>query len=105
MFPLVCRFDAFQLINEIEILLHRHGMVKRRLFRQVADMPLGLDGLFQHIDPRDFYIPRVGGEVSGDDVHRSGLARAVGAEETHDLPLRDGERDIVDPAALAVAFG
>ena len=45
-------------------------------------------------DDRAFRDPRVvDAEEAGDRAQQGGLAGAVGAEDAHDLPGRDGQRD------------
>src|SRR5258708_996228 len=55
--------------------------------------------------PRHAPPPRRGRSEAGDHAHGGGLAGAVGAEESDDLPLLDGEGEVVNdgPGAVTLA--
>ena len=46
----------------------------------------------------------IGGEHAEDDPHRGGLAGAVAADESREAAVADGEADVVEGEALAVAL-
>ena len=62
-------------------------------------------GLVEDVQTSEFGLTFVGGQISGQQAHGRGFARAVGAEESYDLALRDVEVDMVDYCAVAEALG
>ena len=91
-------------VDEVQVFLHRHVDVERRLLGEEADELLRLVRVFEDVDAADLGLAGRGGEVAGEDVHRGGFPRAVGAEESDDLALADREGDIVDGEFGAVVF-
>ena len=65
---------------------------------------LHLVGLRGDRQPADAHAARGGRLVAGEDAHRGGLARAVGAEEADNLAARDGEADLVHRGEARVAL-
>ena len=58
------------------------------------------DELAHHAEPAGAgHDPRVGRQVSGDDAQQGRLARTVGADEGHLLPVPDPEADVVEEDA------
>src|SRR3712207_9065661 len=54
------------------------------LFRSEADPGPQLGGVAHDVQPRDARAARIGREQGGEDPHRGGLARPVGAEQAED---------------------
>ena len=82
---------ALELGREEQILLHRHLRVERRLLRQVAHARLGGIGFLRQRVPRHRDKAAGSGQVAGQNVHDSGLARTVRPQQTADLPILHGE--------------
>ncbi len=72
--------------------LHQHEVLVDHADAQVDRLP---GPPYPHRGPVDEYLARVGSEQAVDDVHESGLARAVLAEQGHDLTRLKNERDVV----------
>ena len=93
-----------QVKNKVQVFRYGHVQVQGRLLRQVADLPLGGDRILQNVDAADAGGAGAGGEVPGDDVHGCGFSRAVRTQETHDLPIPNGERETVDAPLFTIGF-
>src|SRR5580700_11068979 len=80
-------------------------VIKADRVRQVADAALDRKRLARWIEAE--YAHLAAGDFGQAEHHedRRRLARAVGAEETENLPAPDGERDVVDGDRVAVVFG
>ena len=98
-------FHTLQLGGKGQVLLHRHFRVKGRLFGQIAHTGLGGIGLLGQRVPCHRHLPTGGREIAGEDVHNGGFARAVGPQQTTDLAICHGKRDIVHGKMIAVLFG
>ena len=101
----VCFLDAFQFGGKVEIFGHRHLRVKGRLFGQIAHTGLGGIGLLGQRVPCHRHLPTGGREIAGEDIHNGGFARAVGPQQTTDLAICHGKRDIVHGKMIAILFG
>ena len=97
-------FDAFQLCSKIQIFLHRHFRVERRLLGQIAHTGLGLLGLLRQAEARHLHFTGGGGKVAGEDIHDRGLARAVGAEQAEDLAVAHRKGQIFNGRVRAILF-
>ena len=95
----------FQAPDETEVFVHRHIRVKRRLLRQIADAALGGDGVFQNIHAVDFHRALVGRQVTGENIHGGGFARAVRAEKTENLAVVHFKADVAHGADFTIPFG
>ena len=91
--------------TNVEVLADGHVGIERRRLRQIAGMSLRLDRLIEDVEPGDLCAAVRGRHVAGEDAHRGGLARAIGAKESQDLALLDRETDVVYGCDAAVAFG
>ena len=78
----------------------------RHLLWQIADPEprTAIHGQVGDIDTVDNHMPALGLNQPGDGVKRGGFARAVGAEQRHNLATLQIERDIADNGAALVAF-
>ena len=95
---------SFELHDGINVVLHAHLAEHRCLLGQIADANLRS---FVHRQVGDVlfvekHLARIGLDETDHHIERRGLARAVGAEQTHDLALFDFNVDIVDDRTLAV---
>src|ERR1700730_13281740 len=80
-------------------------IVKANRVRQITDAALDRERLARGIKTEHAHL--AAGDFGQAEQHQDGrrLARAVGAEETENLPAPDSERDVVDGNRRAVAFG
>ena len=85
----------FQVKDEIEIALDGHVQIQRRDLREIADVGLGLDGILENVHAVDERLSGRRGNVAGEHVHGRGLAGAVRAEKSEDLPVLHGKADVV----------
>ena len=95
-------FDPLELGRKVQIFLHGHFRVQRRLLRQVAHTGFGLLRLLRQGKSCHLHFPAGGGQVAGQDVHNGGFARAVGAQQPIHLPVRHGKGQIPDGRMAAV---
>ena len=68
--------------------LHGHVGVSRGVFREIANQPLGRNGVLDHVKPptRDLALRRR--NEPGDHAHGGGFAGAIGPQKTqHFAPL------------------
>ena len=87
--------QAAQFGAEIEKAVDGHVGITRRVFRQVADQPLGGNRVFNHVVAANQNAARSRGIVAGDHAHRGRLAGAVGAEKAQHFAAFDAERHII----------
>ena len=100
---LVLRY-AFDLCDEAQVSRYAHFHVQRRIFRQVADPPPDIDGIFEHIESIHADGAVGCGHESGDDSHRGGFTGAVRTEESENLAFLNLERDAFDCCFCWIAF-
>ncbi|MCY1437419.1 hypothetical protein D9M71_535790 [compost metagenome] len=86
--------------DEFEEAAHRHVAIAGRAFRQVADLPLGLEGLGLDVETEDARGAGGRREETGEHLHGGGLAGTVRAEEPQHLPLLHIERQVIDRRVL-----
>ena len=103
-FALSLLFDALQFRCKIQIFLHGHLRVKRRLLGQVAHTGLGLLGFFRQAEARHLHLTLGGCQIAGEDIHNGGFARAVGPQQAVDLAVRHRKREILHSRAAAVGL-
>ena len=96
---------ALDVIDKIQILIYGHIKIQGRVLRQIADMLLGLQRIFQNVDPRHLGSAGRCRQIAGDYIHRGGLTSAVWPKEADDLALVDGEGDIGDASLVAIGLG
>ena len=87
---------ALNLRNEGQIVAHPHVRVEGRSFREVAGSALGLDGLFQYVEPGHRDLPLSGRHVAGEHSHGRGFSGAVRAQESKNLAGLHAEADVVN---------
>ena len=63
--------NPFQLRRKTQVFSHRHIRVNRGHFRQVADAAFGLLRLLYHIMAVYLYLACGGGQIAGNNIHRS----------------------------------
>ena len=89
-----------------DVVLDRKAAEDRHFLRQVADARprAAIHRKERHVLSVDGDGAAVGRDQPGDAIEGRGLARAVGAEQRHNLAAGEGERDIADHRAAAVAL-
>src|SRR5262249_54123727 len=88
--------DALDLRHERQVIANAHVGIEWRRLGQVARPALGLERLFEDVEPRDEGLAFGGRHVAGQNPHGRRLAGAVGAEEAEDFAPLDAEADVVD---------
>ena len=96
--------DPLELCRKVQILLHGHFRVERRLLRQVAHTGLGLLCLLRQTEAGHLYLALGGGQIAGKNIHNGGFARAVGPQQAVDLAVRHRKREILHGRAAAVGL-
>ncbi len=91
----LCFGNLFQLRAETQIFCHRHILIKGRLLRQIADTSLGLLRLGENVVSVNYDLSLRCGEIARYHVHGGGLARTVGAEETINFSVLNGQVQMV----------
>ena len=86
---------------EAHVLQHRQVVVQRETLAHVADAALDQLALAHDIVPGDRAAARGGVAQPAEHTHGSGLAGAVGAQETENLAPPDFERNAVDGDEIA----
>src|SRR5262249_26871922 len=83
-----------------------HGQipVEGSVLGEVADATAHFQGLAEHVESRHGGAAARGRHEAREDLHGGGLACAVGAEESHDLSLVDGEGHVVDGRHRPIAL-
>ncbi|MNV51191.1 hypothetical protein D3C71_1432310 [compost metagenome] len=97
--------ETAHLGDELEETAHRHVAVTGRAFRQVADLPLGLECGFLDIEAE--HARRAGRrrEKAGEHLHGGGLAGTVRAEEAQHFPPLDAKGQVVHHCVLCETLG
>ena len=96
--------DPLELCHKVQILLHGHFRVERRLLRQVAYTSFGLLRLLRQTEPGYLHLALGGCQIAGEDIHNGGFARAVGPQQAVDLAVRHRKREILHGRAAAVGL-
>ncbi|MNZ39421.1 hypothetical protein D3C78_569150 [compost metagenome] len=82
-----------------------HVAIAGRAFRQIADQPLGLEGVLLDVEAEQPCRARGRREKAGEHLHGGRLAGAVGAEEAQHLAGLNAEGQVVHHGVLCKAFG
>jgi hypothetical protein len=90
---------------KIEIFAHLHFGIERDIFRQISQMFADLLGLMKDIKTIDGCPAAGWREIAGEDFERGRFSRAVGAEESDNLPSRHFERNMIHRQGLTVCLG
>ncbi len=75
--------------GELQVLLNQHVVVQGGVFGEVADHALNLERMFHDVVAGHGRAARGRQEVADEDLHRRGLAGAVGTQQADDLSLAD----------------
>lgn len=70
-----------------------------------TDLPGILHALVKWLDPVDRDTPGSGLQNAGKHLNRGGFPRAVFPDKAHDLPITNGERDVVNGSFDGVFTG
>src|SRR5688572_33366374 len=95
---------AFEAGAEFQVFPHAHVPVEGIVLGHVADAAADFVGLGKDIVARHAHRAGAGGHVAGQYAHNGRLAGAVRAEQTHDLPPFDLERNFVHRYVADVAL-
>ena len=95
--------DPLKLCHKVQILLHGHFRVERRLLRQKAEAAARRDGLALQIVAADGDGAGRRLQAAGEHIERRGLARAVRPDEAADRPALDRERQVAHRVVCRVA--
>src|SRR5947208_8145659 len=98
---LVAVLHAVHAGDEAKILADGEVDPERESLGHVADVPLDLFRLAQHVVAEASALPAVGREQPADHPDRGRLATAVGSQKTEDLAAPHGEREILHGVVLA----
>ena len=93
-----------KLCHKIQILLHSHFRVERRLLRQIAYTGFSLLRLLRQTEAGYLYLALGGRQIAGKDIHNGGFARAVWPQQAVDLAVRHRKREILHSRAAAVGL-
>jgi hypothetical protein len=94
-----------QAAHEVEVLAAGEQAVDGRELAGDADALADRVGVADHVVAVDERVAAAGGDQGRQDVHRGGLAGAVGAEEGEDGALRNGDVDTAEDRLVAVGLG
>ena len=97
--------DAFEFGNELQVALHRHFGIQRRILRQVSDPPANFERLIRNIEAVHFYGAVRARHVTGDDPHCCCFAGAVRTQKSQDLALLHAKGHSLDGRLCGVSFG
>ena len=94
----------FQVIDKVQIAHDGHIQVQRRQLRQIADLCLCLDRIFQNVDAVNQCLSGCGADIAGEHIHGGGLSGAVRSQKSQDLTVLYGKADVVDRQLIPVLF-
>ena len=97
-------FAPFKVVDEVQILVHRHVRVDGRHLGQVADEAADARRVVRETHAVDRDVPRRRREIPRQNVHGRGFARAVRTEEPDNLAVPDLETHVVQRVIVSVAF-
>ena len=103
-FALCFLFDALELCRKVQILLHGHFRIERRLLGQVAHTGLGLLRLFRQTETRHLNFAAGGCKVAGEDIHNRRFSGAIGPQQAEDLTVTHCKGQILNGRVCAVFF-
>ena len=95
----------FQLGHEHQILPGSHIHIQGRLLGQIAHTCLRRAGLLQNVVSVDGHGAAGGGKITGQNIHRGGFARAVGAQQSIYDTLLHFKRDVIHRKMAAITLG
>ena len=96
--------DIFDARDEIEIRVHGHVRIERRIFWEITDAAADFDRIGVDIVAGYAGGAAGGGHEARQDAHRGGFAGAVGAEKTEDFAFIYFEGDMIDRGFVAERF-
>ena len=96
--------QAFGSGHKVEIVSHPQGVVQRRFFRQVADVPACRQRARTHRLAAHPHRTGVGRQKTGNQPQRSGFAAAIGAQQADDLTRLHLEADALQHGLCAIPF-
>jgi len=101
--------EVVEAAHHLQVLVAREVLVDRRVLPREPDARPDPLGVLHDVEPVHLRPPGVGLEERGEDPHRRGLARAVGAEQAEDGALLglevESAQGVRVPEALLEALG
>src|SRR5258708_528395 len=89
----------------MEVLFDGQFLVEAVRLEDNADLTADLIGLAGDVEAGDFHLAGGWKEDGGENFEQSGLAAAVGTQETEDFALGDGKGKLVEGPPFAGAVG
>src|ERR1051326_2015347 len=80
----------------------RHLRIEWPIFGQVTEAFGSSNPVGGNVQSGDARGASAGGQVAGEDLHRSGFSCAIGAKKRHHLSSRDGESYIPDSSEVPI---
>ena len=98
---------ALQLQHGADVFLDGELAKDRRFLRQIRQPQprAAMDGHVRHRLAIDADVPAIAAHQAHDHVERSGLASAIGAEQTHHFAFLHDQRNVLHHLAAAVGLG
>src|SRR4029079_10213033 len=90
--------------EKIEVIVNRQIVIQRELLRHISDAPSHETRTQTAAFARQFHLSAGWREQAAQYLDRSGLARAVRAEQTVNLAVFDFDVDVFDRVESAEAF-
>ena len=103
--PCSAALDVVQPRDEVQEFTDIHLLVERVVFGQVAHAPFEGVVAIANVLTVQGHGARVCGQVAQDGTHEGGLARPIGAKESHDLPAGDRQGDVIQRFLRAEFLG
>ena len=82
--------------EELQKLAHAHVLVHAGLIGQIANQPLYVAWMCNHVQPTDLSCPAIDRQQSAKYLHQRGLAGAVRADQSENLPGANVQREAVE---------
>jgi hypothetical protein len=96
------RAEIVHLGEEFEVHLGGQRLVKPRGIREYPNPLADLGRLADHIVAAHRSPPLGGRYQAGEDAHRGGLPRSVGAEHTENFSLPDADRKVTNRPVITI---
>ena len=97
--------DLAQTAYKAQVIPHGHFIIQRRLFGQIADAPLAVAGMGQHVHAVHQHLPGGGRIIAGEHIQCCGFAGAVLPQQPDDLSGRSGKGKLLHCRHRSEPFG
>src|SRR5262249_51291457 len=88
----------------IQVFRDTHVTIEWNIFRHVAEVCAGLEGLFENVKAGDARAAGSRRHETRQDAHRRGFAGAIWPQKSHDFALANLEIQILDGGLTSVTF-